>query len=170
MNGENVSTPKTNCCSNGKTSEKTNCCCSNCNCPNVLLPALVITIIGTVFGFLTCGWLFKWIYAIEPISAWKYGLDVAPSVKAMAVNFVGEFILSMILVCVFMKLYDGIPYSGWKKGVKFGFLVWLVSALPGMFAIYMWMNVAVEWIAYMTIMGLVVLLIKGAVIGAMCKK
>ncbi len=169
MNEENVSTQGTSCCSNGKTSEKTSCC-SGCSCSKVFSIALVITIIGTVISVLTCEWLFKWIYAIEPIVAWKYGLNVAPSGQAMAVNFVGELILAIILVCVFVKLYDGIPYKGWKKGVKFGFLVWLVSILPGMFATYMWMNVALAWVVYMTIMGLIVLLIKGAVIGAMYKK
>jgi hypothetical protein len=161
MNEENVSTEKTSECS---------CGYSGKCCPKVLLSAFVITIIGTVIGFLTCGWLFSWIYEIEPVSVWKYGPSMAPSGQTMAINFIGELILAIILVCVFMKLYNGIPYSGWKKGAKFGFLVWLVATLPGMFATYMWMNVAVEWIVYMVIVSLFALLIKGAVIGAMCKK
>ena len=62
------------------------------------------------------------------------------------------------------------PKIGIITGVKFGFLVWLISTLPGMFATYMWTNVAFVWIVYSLIMGLIVLLIKGAVIGAMYKK
>ncbi|MFH1233803.1 MAG: DUF1761 domain-containing protein [Patescibacteria group bacterium] len=165
MNEEITTSPAT------ASTKKINCCCGfdHC-CSKIFLTALVITIIGTIIGFLTCGWLFKWIYAIEPTVAWKYATDIAPSGQAMAINFIGEFILAVILVSVFVKLYKGIPYAGWKKGVKFGFLVWLVSTLPGMFATYMWMNVAIEWIVYMAIVGLIVLLVKGAIVGAMCKK
>ena len=156
MEGENVSKEKTSGCS---------CGCSNGGCSKVLLPAFVITIIGTMIGFLTCGWLFNWIYAIEPVSVWKM-----PTANTLIIDFIGTFVLSIILVCVFVKLYNSIPYQGWKKGVKFGFLVWLISTLPGMFATYMWTNVAFVWIVYSLIMGLIVLLIKGAVIGAMYKK
>ena len=84
MDGENVLNQKTS-------------CCSHCGCFKALLPAFVITIIGTVIGFLTCGWLFSWVYEIEPISAWKYipGI-VAPSTQTVAINFVGELILAII--------------------------------------------------------------------------
>lgn len=136
----------------------------------VFTTALIITIIGTIIGYLTCGWIFNWVYSIEPTTAWRYQPGEAPTGQAMILNFLGELLLSIILVGVFVKIYNGIPYQGWKKGVKFGFLVWLVSILPGMFATYMWMNVAGIWIIYMLIMGLVVLLIKGAVIGAICRK
>ncbi len=140
------------------------------NVGKLVTAAIVITIVGMVIGFLACGWLFNWIYGIEPTNVWKYGPNQAPSGKDITISFIGELILSLILVFVYAVLYKGISYEGWKKGVKFGFLVWLVSILPGMFATYMWMNVAMAYVVYMTIMGLIVLLVKGAIIGAIYKE
>jgi hypothetical protein len=136
----------------------------------IFLTALVITVVGGVIGFLTCGWLFNWIYTIEPTEVWKYGPGEAPTGKTFVLSWLGDLVLAIILVAVFVKLYEGIPYEGWKKGAKFGFFVWLIGLLPGMFATYIWMNVATAYVIYMLIMGLIVLLIKGAIIGAMCKK
>lgn len=136
----------------------------------ILLTALVLAVVEQIYGGLTCGWLFSWIYSIKPTSAWKYGAGVTPDWNVMFASFVGSFILHVILIAVFVILYNSIPYKGWKRGVKFGFLVWAVSILPGMFATYMWMNVAFAYVIYMTIAGLASLLIRGVILGAMIRK
>ena len=136
----------------------------------VLLTALVATIVEFIFGSLTCGWLFNWVYSIEPTVAWKYVAGVMPGGSVMLTSFIGGFALNLILVAVFVILYNSIPYKGWKRGAKFGGLIWVVSVLPGMFATYLWMNVAFAYVIYMAIAGLVNLLIKGSIIGKMIRK
>lgn len=147
---------------------KTSCCgCSCDDIKKIIGIGLVVAIVGTIISSVTCGWLFNDIYTIDPFVVWKYTKEV-PN-KVMLVSFIGNIILSIILVWVFTILRSAIPHTGWKKGVKFGFLVWLVGILPGMFATYVWMNVAIEWIIYATILGLVTLMIKGAIISVMSK-
>ncbi|MBU1160652.1 DUF1761 domain-containing protein, partial [Patescibacteria group bacterium] len=90
--------------------------------------------------------------------------------SVMLTSFIGGFALNLILVAVFVILYNSIPYKGWKRGAKFGGLIWVVSVLPGMFATYLWMNVAFAYVIYMAIAGLVNLLIKGSIIGKMIRK
>lgn len=136
----------------------------------IILTAFVITIVETIIYSVTCGWLFNWIYSVEPTAAWLYKTgDVIPG-NVMFLSFIGAFILNIILVWVFTVLYNSIPYHGWKKGAKYGFLVWTVSILPGMFATFMWMNVPTIWIMYGVVLGLIVLLVKGIIIGAICRK
>jgi len=32
-----------------------------------LIAAAVVSVFGTIFAGLTCGWLFNWVYKLEPI-------------------------------------------------------------------------------------------------------
>ena len=77
-------------------------------------------------------------------------------------------ILNIILVTIYAALKGGIPGSNkFARGIIFGFFVWALGTLPGMFATYMFMNVATTVIIYWTVLALILTPIKGLVIASM---
>jgi putative effector of murein hydrolase LrgA (UPF0299 family) len=138
------------------------------NMKKVLLAGVAATVVSTILGFLTCGWLFNWVYQLEPTSIWK---PMEENFGAwMATMTAGALILNIILAKVYAVIYKSIPRQGIKRGLMFGFLVWSVSILPGMFSMYMTMTVATTVVIYWLLQGLVNLLILGAVIAAIYKE
>lgn len=136
------------------------------NCKKVLLAGLAAFGISLVFGFLTCGWLFNWVYLLEPVSIWK-----PYTASLMTYNIIGTLVLSIILAAVYAVVYKGLPAKdNLKKGVQYGLVVWLVGVLPGMYALFNWttMNtvVVVYWLAAFLVRHLLV----GAAIGAIYKE
>lgn len=137
-------------------------------CGKIILAALVITIVGAVYGGLTCGWLFGWVYELPPTSVWV-------SQASMTGMFwvwtnLGTFILNIILVYVFALLYEKIPGKGIKKGLCFGLIIWAVATLPGMFATHMFMTVNSTVVIYWVISHLVWYPIAGLLIALIYKK
>jgi len=134
------------------------------NCKKLLPAAILITIVGFVLSWLTCGYLFNWVYLLEPVSVWKVvEMNTAFFVKSL----VGTFILSAILVGVYDYIRKGIPLKGIQKGLCFGTMVWLVGVLPGMWSLYMFANFAPTVIVYWLVQGLVRYLILGGIIAWM---
>lgn len=128
----------------------------------ILLASVVVAVFNFLIGALTCGWLFRWVYAIEPTTAWK-PMSGPPGIGYM----IGSFILTVALVLVYAVLRKGIPgNNSFAKGFVFGLCIWAVSTLPGMYATYAFMNVATAWVVYMTIHGLIFLPIKGIIIAS----
>jgi hypothetical protein len=37
----------------------------------IVLAALALSMFGVIFGGVTCGWLFGWVYKLEPTNVWK---------------------------------------------------------------------------------------------------
>lgn len=132
----------------------------------ILIASVAVTIFGAVVGGLTCGWLFNWVYKIEPTNVWK-PMDGPPGV----VFLVGSLVLSLILVLVYAMLNKGIPGSNrLLKGLIFGLCVWAVGVLPGMFATFTFMTVATTVVIYWTTWSLVVIPLKGLIIAAIYGK
>ena len=79
----------------------------------ILISGVVIWLVGTVFGFLTCGWLFNWVYTLPP-NIWK-----DPAVMMSAGNLIGAnltgLVCAIIFTSVYALLYKGIPGEGAKK-------------------------------------------------------
>ncbi len=127
----------------------------------ILLAGVCVVIFNAIFGGVTCGWWFKWIYTVPPTVAWK-PMTAAPG----ATYFIGSLLLSILLTAVYVRIYNGIPgKTVAERGMNFGFYVWAVGILPGMFATDMFMNVAFSAIIYMTVTGLIRTACGGLIIG-----
>ena len=129
----------------------------------IIIPAVTITILDTIVGAVTCGGVFNWVYRLEPTNVWK-AMDGPPGLT----YYVGALILNVILVMIYAALKNGLPGTNKiARGLVFGFFVWTLGTLPGMFATYMFMNVATTVVIYWTISALILTPIKGLVIAAM---
>ena len=129
---------------------------------NILIAELAVSLFGAVFGGVTCGWLFNWVYKLEPTNVWK-PMGGPPGLAFQ----IGGFLLNIILAVVYALLRKGIPGKNkLSKGLVFGLCVWAVGILPGMFSTYSFMTVATGVVIYWTILGLVEMPIKGLIIAA----
>lgn len=128
----------------------------------ILIAALAVSLFGTIFAGVTCGWLFSWVYKLEPTNIWK-PMDGPPGLTF----YIGSFLLNIVLAAVYALLRNGIPGKNkLTKGIIFGLCVWAVGMLPGMFATYYFMTIAAGVVIYWTILGLVEMPIKGLIIAA----
>jgi hypothetical protein len=128
----------------------------------ILIAALAVSVFGAVLGGVTCGWLFSWVYELEPTNVWK-PMEGPPGL----VFYIVSFLLNIVLAVVYALLRKGIPGKNKLiKGLIFGLCVWAVGILPGMFATYYFMTVATGVVLYWTILGLVEMPIKGLIIAA----
>jgi len=133
----------------------------------VIAAGIAATIVSFIWGFLTCGWLFNWVYTLEPTNVWK---PMEPLETWIAWMNVGGLILNIILAGVFAYIYKGIPGTKIRKGLCFGLMVWLVATLPGMFSTYMMMTVNTTVVTYWIINALIEYLLLGVVIAAIYKE
>ncbi len=134
----------------------------------ILIAGIAVTVFNAAFGWATCGWLFNWVYEIEPTNVWK--LKSMESVPFVEFN-VGVLVLSIILAIVYVLFRKGIPgQNSVVKGLVFGLCVWAVGMLPGMFMTHTFMTVAQTVVIYWTISGLVNSLLSGLIIAAICGK
>lgn len=126
----------------------------------ILIAALVVSLFSAIFAGVTCGWLFNWVYKLEPTNVWK-PMDGPPGLGFQ----IGGFLLNIVLVVVYALLRKGIPGKNkLAKGFVFGLCVWAVGMLPGMFSIYAFMTVATGVVIYWTLIGLVEIPIRGIII------
>lgn len=137
------------------------------NFKKILLATLVIWIIGSVFGFLTCGWLFNWVYMIPPI-IWKDAAAMM-TISNMVFSYLFGLIASFLFVWVYAFLFKGIPGKGVKKGMIYGILIWLVGALSGMATMPFYMTISMVVVIYWIIQALILNIIRGAIIGVLYK-
>ena len=138
------------------------------NIKRILISGLIIWIVDSIFGWLTCGWLFNWVYQLPP-NIWK-----DPAVIMSACNFIGANLIgilrALIFASVYAILYKGIPGSGIKKGMIFGLIVWLVGALSGISSMPFYMTIAVTVVVYWVIQALIMNLIDGIIVGIIYKE
>lgn len=128
----------------------------------ILIAAAALSLFGAVFGGLTCGWLFNWVYKLEPTNVWR-PMEGPPGFTFQ----IGGFLLNVVLVIVYALLRKGIPGKNkLTRGAIFGLCIWAVGMLPGMFSTYSFMTVATGVVIYWTILGLVEMPIKGLIISA----
>lgn len=128
----------------------------------IVIAALALSIFGAIFGGVTCGWLFNWVYKLEPTNIWR-PMDGPPGLAL----YIGGFVLNIIFTVVYLLLRKGIPgKNNLAKGLVFGLCVWAVGMLPGMFSTYYFMTIATGVVIYWTIIGLVEMPIRGLIIAA----
>lgn len=127
----------------------------------LLAAALAVSLFGAILAALTCGWLFNWVYKLEPTHVWK-----SLGAPGPLFHLVG-FLLNIILTAVYALLRHGLPGKNkFVKGISFGLCVWAVGMLPGMFCTYYFMTVATGVVIYWTLLGLVEMPLKGLIIAA----
>ena len=138
------------------------------NIKKILVPSIVIWIVSSVLGAVTCGKLFNWVYQIPP-NIWK-----SPEVIMSTGNFVGSSLVGLASAIIFVAVYvfirKAIPGSGAKKGMTYGFIVWLVGTLVGVASMSFYMIIATTVVIYWIVHGLVMSLINGAIVGVMYKE
>ena len=136
------------------------------NTKKVFLAGFITWIVGVAFMWLTCGWLFTWVYELPP-NIW---IPQAEMMDNMILSNIIGLITSIIFVYVYAVLYKGIPGSSdLKKGINFGFLMWLVGALSGMIAMPLYMTISTTVIIYWITQVLVFNIIRGIIIGLIYK-
>ncbi|MEK9130466.1 MAG: DUF1761 domain-containing protein [Patescibacteria group bacterium] len=133
----------------------------------VLLAGLAVAVVSSVWGMLTCGWLFNWVYFLEPTEIWK-NINFRDPMFSV-VYYGGIFILNFLFAWVFALLYHGIPEEKIGKGIWYGFLVWAVGILPGMFSLYMFTNMAVVVVIYWIANLLIERVIAGMIVASIYK-
>lgn len=138
------------------------------NAKKIIISAIVIWIVTAIFGWLTCGWLFNGVYQIPP-NIWQ-SIDFMMSPANMIISAVIGFFVALIFVSVFAYLYKGIPGEGVKKGLHYGFIVWLVGALSGLASLPIYMTISITVVVYWIVQALVLGLINGAIAGALYKE
>jgi len=114
---------------------------------------IVILLVGNLTGF-----LFYSDYSATP-QLWK----------SMTGNWYYNMVIldifeGMLYAMVFSLFYSSIPGRGWRKGVNFGFVLWLIATVPGMLMTYFTMAVPDSIVMSWLFGGLVSLLIAGPVI------
>lgn len=126
----------------------------------VLICAVVITLVDALIGMLACGKVFSWVYSIDPTHVWKV-FGKPPGF----LFFAGSFIFNIILVVIYALIIKGIPGKNkFAKGFFFGLFVWAVGAFPGMFNMYVFINIANTVILYWTMKSLLQSLLRGWII------
>ncbi len=127
----------------------------------VLIATIIIFVLHTVVGMLTCGKYFSWIYQIEPTNVWK-AMTGSPSLL---------FFLSSLILCSFpFALFYGVLQKAIPgnntivKGLVYGLIITILGLIPGMISTYFFMTVAYQVIIYWTIWGLIMNSISGAIV------
>jgi|Deesub1362A_J573_1020465.scaffolds.fasta_scaffold09780_3 hypothetical protein len=142
------------------------------NIKKILIAGIVINFVSFIIGGGSYH-LFSWIFLLEPKDIWKW--DPGTPLTSMPISWlifllIGNLTLAIIVALVYAILYQGIPGQGIKKGLMFGFLMWLVGVLAPMFSMYILLKVASEVVIYFTLQGLCEYLIYGAIISIIYKE
>ena len=127
----------------------------------IVIAVIVLGLFEAIVGGITCGWLFNWVYHLEPTNVWQ------PMEQPPVSFHIGALVLNLLFVLIYVMLRKGLPSENkLVKGLLFGLCVWAVVMLPGMFATYTFMTVAPTVIVYWTVMGLFMSPLKGLITAA----
>lgn len=137
------------------------------NIKRALIAGIAVWIVSFVFGWLTCGWLFNWVYELPP-NIWK-GPEAMAGLNMVWMNLVGLFV-AIVFALVYALLYKGIPGEGIRKGLMYGFIVWLVGALSGILPLPFFMTIATGVVIYWIAIDLVRYLLLGVVVAVIYKE
>lgn len=130
------------------------------NFTNVLISALAVWIFRTLFVWLTCGFLFTWIYALPPTDIW-IPKDMMSSPQIFFPSLLSGFLSALIFVSVFSFFHNSLPDKGVGKGFTYGFIIWLVSSFSGLIGMPFYLQINEAVIAYWILQALVINLVSG---------
>ncbi len=138
------------------------------NTKKIIGAGLAVWITTALYGWLTCGWLFNWVYKLPP-NIWRTPEEMASVSSLLWTNLIG-LAVALIFVKIYAYLHKALHGEGAKKGMKYGLIIWLVGALSGMAALPFYMTVANTVVIYWIISALALNLINGAIVGVMYKE
>ncbi len=133
------------------------------NVKRILISGAIIWFVNSLFGWLTCGWIFNWVYRLPP-NIWKDPITMMSVGNMIGMNLCG-IIIAMIFAIVYAVLYKGIPGKGARKGMTYGLLMWLIGAFSGVMSMPFYMTIATTVVVYWIIQALIMSLINGAIVG-----
>lgn len=134
----------------------------------IIFSTIIIWIVVTLIRALTCGWLFVWVYQIPP-NIWIEPIEMVKAERFIGSNILG-LVNAFVFVIVYTIIYKGIPYKGVRKGVVYGLILWLVNSFSGIASMPFYMTIASTVVVYWIAQTLVINIIIGAIVGAICKK
>ena len=114
---------------------------------------------------LTCGWLFSWVYQLTPANLWESKDTIMQLPNILGRNFFC-LLQGWIFVFVYAVFFKGIPSYGYKKGIIYGSLLWLVGSFTSIAMMAFFMKIAIGVIIYWMGQSLVLSWIKGLIVGA----
>jgi len=118
-----------------------------------LVAGIVILIVGMLSGSLLAVDYTKTPELWKPMTGnWWYNIIAL------------DFLEGILYGIVFTLLYNGIPGKGWRKGLNYGLILWVIATVPGMLMTYLTMTVPDTIVASWTFGGLITLVIVGPVI------
>ena len=123
--------------------------------------------VNGAISWLTCGWLFNWMYKLPP-NIWKSDEAIMTFGNMLGVNTVG-LLRAFVFVCVFAFLYKAVPGRGALKGLWFGFLAWIMGPLPGVISLSFFMTISTTVVVYWAIIWCLTSLIDGLLVGVIYK-
>lgn len=135
----------------------------------IFLPGLIAGIAMLVANML----LNQLVHYLFPAIVAEYenpGLFRPWSDPLMSLFFLHPFLLGFILAWVWNKIKSlFVSGSVWQKGARFGFAIWLISSIPGMFISYSSFPVSLGMISSWLLSGLINAIIAGWIFAKMNK-
>ena len=135
----------------------------------IILASVIIWIVSLFISWMSCGWLFNWIYVLSPVEAWKEQAAVMFTNNIIGMNVLG-LVKAFIFVIVFVVLYKGIPSHGVIKGIVYGILIWATGVLTGVITMPFYMALVSTVAFYWAAQALIINIIAGSIVGVMIKK
>lgn len=129
--------------------------------------AVVAGLVANIVSFVVGGGgyqLFGWVFELEPSEIWKWTPGADMSIGWWVFLIVGNTLLAIVYALVYAVLFHGIPGTGYRKGMVFGLIVWLVGVVPAIFTMYALMNVHGGALTYFLTQSLVEHLVYGTVV------
>lgn len=124
-----------------------------------IVTGVVIFVIGMVMGILLGVDYTKTPQLWKPMTGnWTYYMIVV------------DIIEGIIYGLVFGIVMNSVPGNGWKKGLNYGLILWLVATAPGMMMTYFTMAVPDMIVASWLFGGLISLVIAGPLIAIIYNK
>ncbi|MCD4826115.1 MAG: hypothetical protein K8S55_16105 [Phycisphaerae bacterium] len=131
-----------------------------------VLAGVVVGVLGIGWGWLTCGFLFNWVYRLAPTNIW-----VKPDDMPFDMMAVTSVLFAILLAIVYSQISKSLPgRSVVVKGLWFGVIVWLVGALPGIYSMLLYTTFAYQVVIYWLVNALVAGLWKGVIIALIVGK
>lgn len=138
------------------------------NFKRIIFASIVIWIIGSILIILTCGNFFSWVYKLPP-NIW-----LPPEVFQKPVNMAMSNLIGLLKAfsfsLVYAIIYKGIPGEKTAKGIYYGILIWLVSALTGLVGMPFYMSISPVVVIYWIIQALVFNIIFGIILSIIYKE
>lgn len=135
------------------------------NYKKILLIGVVAAIISIILGFVTCGWIFNFIYTLPPVEVWKI---FTPTTFAIIIVY--SLIYYTFITLIFAKVRKVLPIDNVRAGLFYGTALWIVTSLNGAVPTFLFMNVNQIVPIYWALIGLLDSLIIATVIAMLYKE